>query len=70
MEYTDTVTLGSGLTIRKQSLGVASTVTPDFAGIDGIFGFVSLVQTAVSLITFITVALVLLTSLLVRMYLF
>ncbi|KAG0700687.1 aspartic peptidase domain-containing protein [Suillus ampliporus] len=36
-EYTDTVTLGSGLTILKQSIGVAST-SEGFAGFDGILG--------------------------------
>ncbi|KAJ7467842.1 aspartic peptidase A1 [Mycena galericulata] len=36
-EYTDTVTLGRGLVITKQSIGVASRST-DFSGIDGILG--------------------------------
>ncbi|KAG2044363.1 aspartic peptidase domain-containing protein [Suillus americanus] len=36
-EYTDTVTLGSGLTITKQSIGVAST-SAGFTGVDGILG--------------------------------
>ncbi|KIJ66218.1 hypothetical protein HYDPIDRAFT_86415 [Hydnomerulius pinastri MD-312] len=36
-EYTDTVTLGSGLTITKQSIGVATTST-GFTGVDGIVG--------------------------------
>lgn len=36
-EYTDTVTLGSGLTITQQSIGVASTST-GFTGVDGIIG--------------------------------
>ncbi|KAG2044362.1 aspartic peptidase domain-containing protein [Suillus americanus] len=36
-EYTDTVTLGSGLTITKQSIGVAST-SEGFTGVDGIIG--------------------------------
>ncbi|KAG1799132.1 aspartic peptidase domain-containing protein [Suillus subaureus] len=36
-EYTDTVTLGSGLTITKQSIGDAST-TEGFSGVDGILG--------------------------------
>ncbi|KAG1754954.1 aspartic peptidase domain-containing protein [Suillus paluster] len=36
-EYTDTVTLGSGLTITAQSIGVASTST-GFTGVDGIVG--------------------------------
>ncbi|KAG2350640.1 acid protease [Suillus weaverae] len=36
-EYTDTVTLGSGLTITHQSIGVASTST-GFTGVDGILG--------------------------------
>ncbi|KAG0700264.1 hypothetical protein DFH29DRAFT_639698 [Suillus ampliporus] len=36
-EHTDTVTLGSGLTITAQSIGVASTST-GFAGVDGIIG--------------------------------
>ncbi|KAG2363722.1 hypothetical protein BDR07DRAFT_1281483 [Suillus spraguei] len=37
MEYLDTVTLGSGLTITKQSIGVA-TSSPGFTGVDGILG--------------------------------
>ena len=65
-EFTDTVTLGSGLTISKQSIGVASQ-TQGFDNVEGILGFVSLLQTAVPLITFLTVALVLLTSRLVLM---
>ncbi|KAG2044376.1 aspartic peptidase domain-containing protein [Suillus americanus] len=36
-EYTDTITLGSGLTITKQSIGVAS-FTVGFTGADGILG--------------------------------
>ncbi|KAG1757238.1 aspartic peptidase domain-containing protein [Suillus lakei] len=36
-EYTDTVTLGSGLTITQQSIGVAATST-GFTGVDGIIG--------------------------------
>ncbi|KAH0838084.1 aspartic proteinase [Lanmaoa asiatica] len=36
-EWTDTVTLGSGLTITGQSIGVASTST-GFTGVDGIVG--------------------------------
>ncbi|KAG2044365.1 aspartic peptidase domain-containing protein [Suillus americanus] len=36
-EYTDTITLGSGLTITKQSIGVAS-YTVGFTGADGILG--------------------------------
>ncbi|KAJ7109925.1 aspartic peptidase A1 [Mycena epipterygia] len=36
-EYTDTVTLASGLVIAKQSIGVASTST-GFSGVDGILG--------------------------------
>ncbi|KAF8895841.1 aspartic protease [Gymnopilus junonius] len=36
-EYTDTVTIGSGLTITKQSIGVAST-SSGFQGVDGILG--------------------------------
>ncbi|EIW80816.1 acid protease [Coniophora puteana RWD-64-598 SS2] len=36
-EYTDTVTLGSGLTITKQSIGVASSAQ-GFTGVDGILG--------------------------------
>ncbi|KAG1830699.1 aspartic peptidase domain-containing protein [Suillus subalutaceus] len=36
-EYTDTVTLGSGLTITAQSIGVAATST-GFTGVDGIIG--------------------------------
>ncbi|KAF8560104.1 acid protease [Imleria badia] len=37
-EWTDTVTLGSGLTITKQSIGVASTSTGFEEGVDGIVG--------------------------------
>jgi len=36
-EYTDTVTLGSGLTITQQSIGVASSAQ-GFTGVDGILG--------------------------------
>ncbi|PAV22065.1 aspartic peptidase A1 [Pyrrhoderma noxium] len=36
-EFTDTVTLGSGLTASKQSIGVAST-SQGFQGVDGILG--------------------------------
>ncbi|EIM87134.1 family A1 protease [Stereum hirsutum FP-91666 SS1] len=36
-EYTDTVTLGTGLVITKQSIGVASRAT-GFSGVDGILG--------------------------------
>ncbi|EIM87136.1 family A1 protease [Stereum hirsutum FP-91666 SS1] len=36
-EYTDTVTLGAGLVITKQSIGVASSVT-GISGVDGILG--------------------------------
>ncbi|KAG1885598.1 aspartic peptidase domain-containing protein [Suillus subluteus] len=36
-EYTDTVTLGSGLTITKQSIGVASA-SAGFTDVDGILG--------------------------------
>ncbi|KAG1757236.1 aspartic peptidase domain-containing protein [Suillus lakei] len=36
-EYTDTVTLGNGLNITKQSIGVAST-SSGFTGVDGILG--------------------------------
>jgi len=36
-EYTDTVSLGSGLTITKQSIGVASEAQ-GFSGVDGILG--------------------------------
>jgi len=36
-EFTDTVALGSGLTITKQSIGVASRST-GFSGVDGILG--------------------------------
>jgi cathepsin E len=36
-EFTDTVSLGSGLTATKQSIGVASTST-GFDGVDGILG--------------------------------
>ncbi|KAG0700668.1 aspartic peptidase domain-containing protein [Suillus ampliporus] len=43
-EYTDTVTLGSGLTITAQSIGVASTST-GFTGVDGIVGIGPLILT-------------------------
>jgi cathepsin E len=36
-EFTDTVTLGPGLTVTKQSIGVANT-SAGFAGVDGIIG--------------------------------
>jgi cathepsin E len=36
-EFTDTVTIGSGLTITQQSIGVASE-TEGFTGVDGIIG--------------------------------
>jgi hypothetical protein len=36
-EYTDTVTLSTGLTITKQSIGVASS-SSGFSGVDGILG--------------------------------
>ncbi|KAJ7758106.1 acid protease [Mycena maculata] len=36
-EYTDEVTLGTGLVIQNQSIGVASTAT-GFSGVDGIIG--------------------------------
>ncbi|KAG2062198.1 acid protease [Suillus hirtellus] len=36
-EYTDTITLGTGLTIPSQSIGVAST-SSGFPGVDGILG--------------------------------
>lgn len=36
-EFTDTVSLGSGLTISKQSIGVASRAD-GFSGVDGILG--------------------------------
>lgn len=36
-EFTDTVTLGSGLTVTKQSIGVA-TRSEGFDGVDGIIG--------------------------------
>ncbi|KAG1869080.1 aspartic peptidase domain-containing protein [Suillus tomentosus] len=36
-EYTDTITLGTGLTIPSQSIGVAST-SSGFTGVDGILG--------------------------------
>jgi cathepsin E len=38
-EFTDTVSLGSGLTITKQSIGVA-TSSQGFQGVDGILGSV------------------------------
>lgn len=37
-EFTDTVTIASGLVIPKQSIGVASTST-GFSGVDGIIGY-------------------------------
>ncbi|KAF8330517.1 aspartic peptidase A1 [Amanita rubescens] len=37
VEYTDTVTLGSGLVIEGQSIGVAST-SSGFTGLDGVLG--------------------------------
>jgi hypothetical protein len=37
VEWTDTVILGSGLTITNQSIGVASTST-GVTGVDGIIG--------------------------------
>ncbi|KAG2155509.1 aspartic peptidase domain-containing protein [Suillus clintonianus] len=38
-EYTDTVSLGSGLTITKQSIGVSSpSLASGFSGVDGILG--------------------------------
>ncbi|KAG1834412.1 aspartic peptidase domain-containing protein [Suillus variegatus] len=43
-EYTDTVTLGSGLTITAQSIGVAATST-GFTGVDGIIGIGPLILT-------------------------
>lgn len=36
-EFTDTVSLGGGLTITKQSIGVASQ-SEGFDGVDGILG--------------------------------
>lgn len=39
-EFTDTVTLASGLVITKQSIGVAST-SEGFSGVDGILGYES-----------------------------
>ena len=51
-----------------QSIGVA-TISQGFDGVDGIIGFVSPVQAAAPLMTFITVALVLLTSRMVHMHL-
>lgn len=36
-EFTDTVTLGNGLTIKSQSIGVASR-SQGFDGVDGILG--------------------------------
>ena len=36
-EFTDTVSLGGGLTITKQSIGVA-TSSDGFEGVDGILG--------------------------------
>ncbi len=36
-EFTDTVALGSGLTIKAQSIGVASR-SQGFDGVDGILG--------------------------------
>jgi len=43
-EYTDTVSLGSGLTITQQSIGVADTST-GFSGVDGIVGIGPLILT-------------------------
>jgi len=43
-EYTDTVNLGSGLTITKQSIGVASS-SEGFEGTDGIVGIGPLILT-------------------------
>ncbi|KAG2368809.1 aspartic peptidase domain-containing protein [Suillus spraguei] len=43
-EYLDTVTLGTGLTITKQSIGVAATST-GFDGVDGIVGIGPLILT-------------------------
>ena len=39
-EFTDTVTLGSGLTVQRQSIGVASS-SQGFAGtiVDGLLGY-------------------------------
>ena len=39
-EFTDTVSLGSGLTITRQSIGVATRAS-GFSGVDGILGSVS-----------------------------
>jgi hypothetical protein len=36
---TDEVTLGKGLVIKKQSIGVATT-SSGFSGVDGILGYV------------------------------
>ncbi|KAG2144624.1 aspartic peptidase domain-containing protein [Suillus clintonianus] len=45
-EYTDTVTLGSGLTITSQSIGVSTPSTASgFSGVDGILGLGPLVLT-------------------------
>ena len=41
-EFTDTVTLGSGLTITGQSIGVATT-SQGFDGVDGIVGYALLI---------------------------
>ena len=38
-EFTDTVSLGNGLTINGQSIGVA-TESEGFDGVDGIVGYV------------------------------
>ncbi|KAG2076957.1 acid protease [Suillus decipiens] len=60
-EYLDTVTLGSGLTITKQSIGVASDSEGFYSGIDGILGIgpvdlttgtlINLPETTVSTVT-------------------
>ncbi|KAG2067295.1 family A1 protease [Suillus decipiens] len=49
-EYLDTVTLGKGLTITKQSIGVASTSSGFSDGVDGILGLgpVDLTQTTLT----------------------
>ncbi|KAG2114173.1 aspartic peptidase domain-containing protein [Suillus discolor] len=50
IEYLDTVTFGSGLTIPQQSFGVAATTSGTFNGADGILGLGPIDLTAGTLI--------------------
>ncbi|KAG1784938.1 aspartic peptidase domain-containing protein [Suillus plorans] len=50
IEYLDTVTFGSGLTIPQQSFGVAATTSGTFGGADGILGLGPIDLTAGTLI--------------------